>query len=149
MSNTAESAKQAMKTPVWTLKMRRKYTTWTSTNLAIPPSSKIKEACAFADRFFKEDNNKIGWIHRVITFASNLSNCMMMQNILRDHVQDPSLINTFETLVNLMHTQLHFQGEHSVLTLASMICDQLVCLISNKFEHWIPEAVRMMTSGLD
>ena len=72
-----------------------------------------------------------------------------MRNILRNQVQDPSLINTFETLVNLMHTQLHFQDEYSVLTFATMICDQVVRLISNKFDHWIPEAIRMTTSGLD
>jgi hypothetical protein len=149
MSNAAESAEQAMNTPVWTPKARRKYTTWTSANLAVPPPSKIKEACVFADRFFKDDKHSLGRIHRVITFASNLSNCMMMRNILRNHVQDPSLINTFETLVNLMHTQLHFQDEHSVLTFATMICDQAVRLLSNKFDHWIPEAVRMTTSGVD
>src|SRR6202167_3654531 len=128
MSNSAESAEQAMKTPVWTPKMRRKYTTWTSANLSVPPPSKIKEAIAFANRFFKEDDKKIRRIHRVITFASNTANCMMMRNILRNQVQDPSLINMFETLVNLMHTQLHFQDEHSVLTFASMICDQVVRL---------------------
>jgi hypothetical protein len=59
-----------------------------------------------------------------------------------------SLLNTFETLVNLMHTQLHFQDEHSVLTMANIICDQAVRLISDKIEHWIPEAVRWTTSGL-
>jgi hypothetical protein len=59
-----------------------------------------------------------------------------------------SLLNTFETLVNLMHTQLHFQDKHSVLTMANIICDQAVRLISDKIEHWIPEAVRWTTSRL-
>jgi hypothetical protein len=47
-----------------------------------------------------------------------------------------------------MHTQLHFQDEHSVLTFTNIICDQAVRLISDKIEHWIPEAVRLTTSGL-
>jgi hypothetical protein len=78
MSNTAERTEQAANTPVWTPKTQRKYTTWTSANLAVPPPSKIKEAITFADRFFKDDDDKIGRVHRVITFASNTSNCTMM-----------------------------------------------------------------------
>jgi hypothetical protein len=148
MSNTAERAQRAQETPVWNPKTRRKYMTWTSANLAVPNIDKLKEAVTYADRFYKDNQDLIGKIHRVLTFASNYSNCEMMRNKLRSQVHDMSLLNTFLTLVNLMHTQLHFQDKHSVLTMANIICDQAVRLISDKIEHWIPEAVRWTTSGL-
>jgi antitoxin (DNA-binding transcriptional repressor) of toxin-antitoxin stability system len=148
MSNTAERAQRAQDTPVWNPKTRRKYTTWTSANLAVPSIDKLKEAITYADRFYKNDDEKIGKVHRILSFASNYANCEMMRNKLQTQMHDLSLINTFETLVNLMHTQLHFQDEHSVLTWANIICDQAVRLLSDKIEQWIPEAVRLTTSGL-
>lgn len=148
MDNVAEDAKQAEETPIWNPKKRTKYTSWTSANLEVPSFDKVKEAINFADRFYKDDDDKIIRIRKIIVFASNFANCMFTTQKLRDHVKDPSLINTFEILVNLMHTQLHFQDSHSVLTFASLIVDVTVRLISAKFEHWMSEVVRITTSGL-
>jgi hypothetical protein len=127
---------------------RSRFDNWTAANMPPIDIEELKQALVYAKRHYATDDEQIKRIHAILCFISSYACCETMRDVVRRRLADSTLVNTFETLVNMSRAQLKFEDRHSQYAFIALMADQIVRLIYFKFEHYIPEAVRLATSGI-
>ena len=101
----------------------------------------LQTAIIYAGFSYKNDNDVIKIIHKILIILSNFAICETLCKIVRKREANHNVTNCLETLVNLMHAPLMFDNLHSQQAYIALIADAAHRLHQTEYQHYLTEAV--------
>src|SRR6201994_3584685 len=128
---------------------RRMFQVWSDANALPMPEEQVRTAAVYAGFSYKDDNDVIKIIHKILILLSNFAICETLRKIVRIREANHNVTNCLETLVNLMRAQLTFDNLHSQQTYLALVADAAHRLHQTEYQHYLTEAVQIMTAGIN